>query len=44
MIGMMQVLAGRAHTIHEVYRGNDNWQLPQLEEPQMEQSNAEVQS
>ena len=41
---MMQVLAGRAHTIHEVYRGNDNWQLPQLEEPQMEQSNAEVQS
>ena len=28
MIGMMQVLAGRAHTIHEVYRGNDNWQLP----------------
>ena len=21
MIGMMQVLAGRAHTIHEVYRG-----------------------
>ena len=44
MIGMMQVLAGRAHTIHEVYRGNDNWQLPQLEEPQVEQSNAEVQS
>ena len=42
MIGMMQVLAGRAHTIHEVYRGNDNWQLPQLEEPQVEQSNAEV--
>ena len=26
MIGMMQVLARRAHTIHEVYRGNDNWQ------------------
>ena len=44
VIGMMQVLAGRAHTIHEVYRGNDNWQLPQLEEPQVEQSNAEVQS
>ena len=44
MIGMMQVLAGRAHTIHEMYRGNDNWQLPQLEEPQVEQSNAEVQS
>ena len=44
MIGMMQVLAGRAHTIHEVYRGNDNWQLPQLEGPQVEQSNAEVQS
>ena len=44
MIGMMQVLAGRAHTIHEVYRGNDNWQMPQLEGPQVEQSNAEVQS
>ena len=44
MIGMMQVLAGRAHTIHEVYRGNDNWQLSQLEESQVEQSNAEVQS
>ena len=44
MIGMMQVLAGRAHTIHELYRGNDNWQLPQLEEPQIEQSKAEVHS
>ena len=44
MIGMMQILAGRAHTIHEVYRGNDNWQLPLLERPQVEQSNAEVQS
>ena len=44
MIGMMQVLAGRAHTVHEVYRGNDNWQLPLLEGPQVDQSNAEVQS
>ena len=44
MIGMMQVLASRAHTIHEVYRGTDNWQLPLLEGPQVEQSNAEVQS
>ena len=44
MMGMMQVLAGRAHTIHELYRGNDNWQLPQLEEPQIEQSKAEVHS
>ena len=44
MIGMMQVLAGRAHTIHEVYRNNDNWHIPQLEGPQVEQSNAEVQS
>ena len=44
MIGMMQVLAGRAHTIHEVYRGGDNWQMPQLDGPQVEQSNAEVQS
>ena len=26
-----EVLASRAHTIHEVYRGNDNWQLPLLE-------------
>ena len=44
MIDMMQVLTSRAHTIHEVYRGNDNWQLPLLEGPQVEQSNAEVQS
>ena len=44
MIGMMQVLAGRAHTIHEVYRGDDNWQMPQLDKPQVEQSRAEVQS
>ena len=33
MIGVMQVLAGRAHTIHEVYRGDDNWQMPQLDRP-----------
>ena len=44
MIGMMQVLAGSAHTIHEVYRGGDNWQMPQLDGPQVEQSDAEVQS
>ena len=44
MIGMMQVLAGRAHTIHEVYRGDDNWQMPQLDRPQVEQSREEVQS
>ena len=42
MMGMMQVLAGRAHTIHEVYRGGDNWQMPQLDRPQVEQSNEEV--
>ena len=42
MIGMMQVLAGRAHTIHEVYRGGDNWQMPQLDGPQVEQSKEEV--
>ena len=36
MIGVMQVLAGRAHTIHEVYRGGDNWQMPQLDRPQVE--------
>ena len=42
MIGMMQVLAGRAHTIHEVYRGGDNWQIPQLDRPQVEQSKEEV--
>ena len=39
---MMQVLAGRAHTIHEVYRGGDNWQMPQLDRPQVEQSKEEV--
>ena len=44
MIGMMQVLTGRAHTIHEVYRGDDNWQMPQLDRPQVEQSREEVQS
>ena len=44
MIGMMQVLAGRAHTIHELHRGDDNWQMPQLDRPQVEQSREEVQS
>ena len=44
MIGVMQVLAGRAHTIYEVYRGGDNWQMPLLDRPQVEQSNAEVMS
>ena len=42
MIGMMQVLAGRAHTIHEVHRGSDNWQMPLLDRPQVEQSREEV--
>ena len=44
MIGMMQVLAGRAHPIHEVYRGDTTWRIPQLEGSQDQQSNAEVQS
>ena len=44
MIGTMQVLAGRAHTIHEVYRGENKWQMPQQDRPQTQQSMEEVQS
>ena len=44
MIGMMQVLAGRAHTIHEVFRGDTNCQMPQLDRPQTQQSMEEAQS
>ena len=44
MIGMMQVLAGRAHPIYEEYRGDTTWRLPQLEGQQDQQSKAEVQS
>ena len=31
------MLAERAHTIDEVYRGGDNWQMPLLDRPQVEQ-------
>ena len=41
---LIQVLAGRAHTIHEMYRSDDNWQMPQLDGPQVKQSREEVQS
>ena len=44
MIGVMQVLAGRAHAIHEVYRGDTNWHMPRLDRPQNQQSMEEVQS
>ena len=44
MIGMMQVLAGRAHAFHEVYRGDTTWHTPRLDRHQNQQSIEEVQS
>ena len=45
MMGMMQVLAGRARPIHQVYHGTTTWTLPKLDGmTHQEQSNAEVAS
>ena len=45
MMGMMQVLAGRARPIHQVYHGATTWTLPKLDGmTHQEQSNAEVAS
>ena len=45
MMDMMQVLAGRARPIHQVYHGATTWTLPKLDGmTHQEQSNAEVAS
>ena len=45
MMGMMQVLAGRARPIHQVYHGATTWTLPKLDGmTHQEQSNVEVAS
>ena len=46
IIGMIQVLAARAHPIQEVYQATSNWTMPELRagETQLEQSDREIAS
>ena len=46
IMGMVQVLAARAHPIEEVYQTNSNWAMPELcaGETQLEQSKKEIAS
>ena len=46
IMGMVQVLAARAHPIEEVYQTNSNWTMPELGagETQLEQSEKEIAS
>ena len=46
IIGMIQVLAARAHPIQEVYQATSNWNMPELRagETQLEQSDREIAS
>ena len=46
MMGMIQVLAARAHPIQEVFQANSNWTMPELRtgETQLEQSDKEIAS
>ena len=46
IMGMIQVLAARAHPIQEVYQATSNWTMPELRagETQLEQSDKEIAS
>ena len=46
IMGMIQVLAARAHPVAEVYQANSNWTMPELctGETQLEQSDKEIAS
>ena len=46
IMGMIQVLAARAHPIQEVFQANSNWTMPELcaGETQLEQSDKEIAS
>ena len=46
IMGMIQVLAARAHPIQEVFQANSNWTMPELRtgETQFEQSDKEIAS